>query len=138
MTTAKTQDSEDPKLKKLVRVYLKMKTKRDEISDAFKAQEKELAEQMDKVKAALLDYCNESGLEGARTTEGMFYRTASTNYYTNDWDAMGRFVVEHEVPQLLEKRLHQGNVKQFMEENPEVQLPGLVADAKYSITIRRK
>jgi len=138
MTTAKTQDSEDPKLKKLVRVYLKMKTKRDEISDAFKAQEKELAEQMDKVKAALLDYCNESGLEGARTTEGMFYRTASTNYYTNDWDAMGRFVVEHQVPQLLEKRLHQGNVKQFMEENPEVALPGLVADAKYSITIRRK
>ena len=52
MTTAKTQDSEDPKLKKLVRVYLKMKTKRDEISDAFKAQEKELAEQMDKVARA--------------------------------------------------------------------------------------
>jgi hypothetical protein len=51
---------------------------------------------------------------------------------------MGQFVVENNIPQLLEKRLHQGNVKQFMEENPEVVLPGLNVDSKYQISIRRK
>lgn len=138
MATKKAEDTEDPRLKKLIRVYLKMKAKRDEITEAFKVQEKELAEQMDKVKAALLDYCNETGLEGARTTEGVFWRTASTNYYTNDWESFHAFVVQHNVPQLLEKRLHQGNTKQFIEEHPDLPLPGLVPDSKYSITISKR
>ena len=100
MSTNKTEVVEDPKLKKLVRVYLKMKSKRDEITQAFKEEEKVLAEQMDKVKAALLDYCRENGVEGARTTDGLFYRTVSTTYSTNDWEAMGSFIVEHNLTQL--------------------------------------
>ncbi len=135
---AKTETVEDPVLKKLVRIYLKMKAKRDEITQKYKQEEGEVAEQMDKVKSALLDYCRENGVEGARTTDGLFYRTQSTMYSTNDWEAMGQFVVENNIPQLLEKRLHQGNVKQFLEENPEVILPGLNADSRYSISIRRK
>lgn len=138
MSTNKTEVVEDPKLKKLVRVYLKMKSKRDEITQAFKEEEKVLAEQMDKVKAALLDYCRENGVEGARTTDGLFYRTVSTTYSTNDWEAMGSFIVEHNLPQLLEKRLHQGNVKQFLEENPGTVLPGLNTDSRYQVSIRRK
>lgn len=138
MATTKTQETEDPQLKKLVRVYLKMKAKRDEITEKFKAEEKDIAEQMDTVKAALLDYCRENGVEGARTSDGLFYRTTTTSYWTNDWESMGSFIVEHNVPQLLEKRLHQGNVKQFMEEHPDLALPGLNADSKYTISIRRK
>ena len=42
MSTNKTEVVEDPKLKKLVRVYLKMKSKRDEITQAFKEEEKVL------------------------------------------------------------------------------------------------
>ena len=138
MATTKTQETEDPQLKKLVRVYLKMKLKRDEITEKFKAEEKAIADQMDTVKGALLDYCRENGVEGARTADGLFYRTTTTNYWTNDWESMGSFIVEHNVPQLLEKRLHQGNVKQFMEEHPDLALPGLNADSKYTISIRRK
>lgn len=135
---SKTETLEDPKLKKLVRVYLKMKTKRDEITQAYKEEEKILAEQMDKVKGALLDYCRENGVEGARTQDGLFYRTVSTMYSTNDWTSMGEFIVENNLPQLLEKRLHQGNVKQYLEENPDALLPGLNVDSRYQISIRRK
>lgn len=138
MPAKKTENVEDPKLKKLVRVYLKMKAKRDEITEAFKQEEKALAEQMDKVKGALLDYCKETGLEGARTTDGLFYRSVRTRYWTNDWDAMGKFVVEQNMPELYEKRLNQGNVKQFLEENPDTPLPGLNVDSEYQISIRRK
>jgi hypothetical protein len=51
---------------------------------------------------------------------------------------MGRFVVENNAPDLLEKRLHQGNVKQFIENNPDLVPPGLNVDSEYSITVRRK
>ena len=127
---------EDPQLKKLVRVFLKMKTARDALTETYKREERELSANMDKVKSALLDYCRENGVEGARTSDGMFYRTVYTTYSTNDWEAMGNFIVEHNLPQLLEKRLHQGNVKQFLEDNPDVILPSLNTDSRYQLSIR--
>jgi hypothetical protein len=138
MATEKTVETEDPKLTKLVRVYLKMKEKKDEIDNAYKEEVQTLADQMSKVKGALLDYCKEHGVEGARTKAGLFYRTTATNYWTNDWASMHEFVLEHKVPDLLEKRLHQGNVKQFLEEHPDVLPPGMNAETKYQISIRRK
>ena len=87
---------------KLVKVYLKMKQKRAEISATFTEQDEKIKAQMDKVKAALLEYCKENGLESVRTAEGLFYRTIRTNYWTNDWGSMGKFIVEHEAPELLE------------------------------------
>ena len=51
---------------------------------------------------------------------------------------MYHFVQEHEVPELLEKRLNQGNVKQFLEENPEVVPMGLNVDSEYLISVRKK
>lgn len=138
MPAKKTENVEDPRLKKLVRVYLKMKGERDLITQTFKDQDKVLETQMSKVKSALLDYCKDNGLEGARTSEGLFYRTTATRYWTNDWAAMGAFVVEHKLPELYEKRLNQGNVKQFLDENPDTPLPGLNVDSEYRISIRRK
>jgi len=40
--------------------------------------------------------------------------------------------------ELLEKRIHQTNMREFLEENPEVHPPGLNVDQEYEITIRRK
>lgn len=138
MSADKTTETEDPKLTKLVRVYLKMKEKNDELTAAYKEQTQQLSDQMALVKSALLEYCKEHGVEGARTKSGLFYRTTTTNYWTNDWAAMHNFVLEHQVPDLLEKRLHQGNMKQFLEEHPDVLPPGLNTETKYQISIRRK
>lgn len=134
----KTKEVNDPRLKKLVRVYLRMKAKKEEITEAFKTAEADIDKQMDTVKSALLDYCKEHGVEGARTTEGSFYRSVQSRYGTNDWAAFGAFAIEHNAVDLYEKRLHQGNVKTFLEENPDKALPGLVVDSKYTINIRRK
>lgn len=125
-------------VEKLVRVYLKMKQKRAELSAEFTKQDESIKEQMDQVKSALLTYCKDQNVESVRTAEGLFYRTTRTSYWTNDWESMGKFIVEHNVPELLEKRLHQTNVKQFLEENPDLLPPGLNVDSEYTITVRRK
>ena len=125
-------------VEKLVKVYLKMNAKLGELRAAYDAEEKALKEQMTKIKGALLDYCKEQNVESVRTAEGLFYRNVTTRYWTSDWEAMGKFVVEHDVPELFEKRLHQGNMKQFLEANPEVLPPGLNVDSEYTITVRRK
>jgi len=138
MATEKTVDAEDSQLAKLVRVYVKMKEKNDEIAAEYKEKAKDITDKMALIKGALLDYCCEHGVEGARTKSGLFYRTTTTNYWTNDWASMHEFVLEHKVPDLLEKRLHQGNMKQFLEDNPDVLPPGMNTETKYQISIRRK
>ena len=59
-------------------------------------------------------------------------------FWTSDWEAMSKFIVENEAVDLLEKRISQGNMRQFLEENPEQHPPGLNADNEYTITVRRK
>mgnify|MGYP003658883205 CR=1 FL=1 len=133
-----TEDALDIPVEKLVKVYLKMNAKMSEIKTAFDAEEKALKEKMVKVKSALLTYCKSQNIESVRTVEGLFYRGVTTRYWTSDWESMGKFVIEHNVPDLFEKRLHQGNMKQFLEANPELLPPGLNVDSEYTITVRKK
>jgi hypothetical protein len=128
----------DIPVEKLVRVYLKMNAVLLEKRAEFKQEEQTLKDQMVKVKSALLKYCKDNGLESVRTAEGLFYRTISTRYWTNDWESMGRFIVENKVPELFEKSLHQTNMRQYLEENPGVLPPGLNVDSEYAVTVRRK
>jgi len=131
-------DEQAVPVEKLVKVYLKMNARLGEIRAAYDAEEKALKAQMSQVKALLLNYCKVQNVESVKTTEGLFYRSVTTRYWTNDWESMGRFAVENDAPDLLEKRLHQGNVKQFIENNPDLVPPGLNVDSEYSITVRRK
>tara|TARA_R100001082_G_scaffold73131_1_gene41950 strand:- start:174 stop:575 length:402 start_codon:yes stop_codon:yes gene_type:complete len=131
--------SEDRKLaEKLTRVYLKIRDKKAQLSAEFKAAEDDLNQQLDQVKTALLGYCKEQGLESVKTSEGIFYRSVKTRYWTSDWEAMHQFVMEHNVPEFLEKRLNQTNVRTFLEENPETIPKGLNVDSEYIISVRKK
>ena len=125
-------------LDRLVSVYVKIRDKKNELAATFAEQEKELNGKLDTVKQALLEHCKATGTESVKTASGTFWRTQKKRFWTSDWDAMNRFIVENEAVDLLEKRIHQGNMKQFLEENPEVLPPGLNADSEYSITVRRK
>jgi len=69
---------------KLTRVYLKIRNKKADVSAEFKKQDDELTRQLDKVKGALLDYCKEQGVESVKTSEGLFYRSVKTRYWTSD------------------------------------------------------
>ena len=130
--------SDVPNAEKLTTVYLKIKDKRAELSADFKEKDAELVEQLDKVKRALLDYCEEQGVDSVRTSAGLFYRSAKTRYWTSDWSSMHDFVLEHKVPELLDKRVNQGNMKQFLEENSDLVPKGLNVDSEYVVSVRRK
>ena len=123
---------------KLTRVYLKIRNKKAEVSAEFKKQDDELTRQLDKVKGALLDYCKEQGVESVKTSEGLFYRSVKTRYWTSDWESMHKFILEHDVPEFFEKRLNQTCVRQFLEENPDTVPKELNTDSEYVISVRKK
>ncbi len=119
---------------RLIRMYIKMREARKELD----AQVNAIEEQMDVVKSGILDICNETNVSSLRTPSGRVVRTVKTFYTTSDWDSMHSFMKEHDVMGLLERRIHQSNMKTFLEENPDVLPPGLNADSRYDLTVYRK
>lgn len=130
--TEKTIDAD-----KLVKVYIKMRDAKSHMVAEHEAKVLDLEEKMALIEHELLDICKATGQDGGKTSHGSFTRTVKTRYWTNDWDAMYRFIKEHDAVELLERRVAQLNMKTFLQENPGLLPEGLNVDSKYSITVRR-
>jgi hypothetical protein len=72
-----------------------------------------------------------------QTPAGTLSRRVSERFWTTDWGAMNECIIKHEAPFLLEHRIHNGNMRTFLEENPEAYPAGLQLDRKYVIVVRR-
>ena len=123
---------------KLTRAYIKIRERRAELSKEFKDEDGALSTQLDKIKQALLSHCKEHAVDSVRTSEGLFYRSVKQRCWTSDWESMNAFIMEHDVPHFYEKRLNQTNVKQFLEENPDLVPRGLNVDSEYTVSVRKK
>ena len=123
----------DVSLDQLVGVYVKMYAKKETLD----AELKDLEQKMRRVKIAISDEMRETGMETIKTKAGLVYRTVKTTYGTSDWESMHKFILEHKMPELLERRISQTTMKQLLEENPDLMPPGLNTDSRYAVTIRR-
>jgi len=123
---------------KLVRVYIKMREKREALTREYDTAYEAISEKMRLVKNELLDQMRSANVESIRTTEGLVYRTVNKKYWTSDWDNFYSFIMEHNIPQVLERRVHQNNLKEFLENNPDLLPPGMNVDSEYSVTVQRR
>ena len=121
---------------KLVQVYIKMRDKRSEIKTEYEAKDRAIEEQMKLVESALLKMCKETGADGIKTTHGTATRTIRERIWAADWDAFKEFVRKYDAVDLLEKRVHQGNFREWADKHPDVVAPVNI-DRAYAITIRR-
>ena len=128
----------DSSIDKIVAVYIKIRNAKEELTREYDAKVADLDEQMQMLKHKLLEISKESGVTSFKTDHGTAYRTIKNRYWTNDWESFYGFMLEHGAMELLEKRIHQTNMREFLEDHPEVHPPGLNVDQEYEITIRRK
>ena len=122
---------------KLAEVYIKIRDKRAELKEQYEAQDEDLKAQQELIAEQMLEICRENNADSIKTPAGTIIRKVDTRYWTTDWDSMYQFIQEHDAYPLLEKRLHQTNLKQFLEENPNLLPAGLQADSKYTVVVRR-
>lgn len=130
--------SDQPQADRLVKAYVKMRDKRAEILRAYEEEDGKIETQMDMISAELMRMCKEIGADSIRTEFGNVYRTVRTRYETTDWDNMYKFIMEHDIPQVLERRISVTNMKQFLDENPTLMPVGMNVNNKYTVTVRRK
>jgi hypothetical protein len=122
---------------KLVTVFIKMRDAKTKLMREAEEKAAEIQTQMDAVEQALLEICKQTGQDGGRTTHGSFTRSIKTRYETTNWPKMYEFIKAQDLPQLLEQRIHQTNMKQFLQENPDLLPEGLNVNSRYAVTVRR-
>lgn len=123
---------------KVVEAYLAVRNERERILREYEAQDAKLKDDLKKIEAVLLDVCNTINADSIKTSLGTVMRKLNERYFCSDWDNFRKFVLENEAVELFEKRIHQGNFKQFMETHEGDGLPpGVNVMREYGIVVRK-
>lgn len=122
---------------KLAKVYIKMRDKLQELQREYEEKEADIRAQMEIIEQKLLDICKDTGADSIKTPFGTVMKSTKTRFWPSDWAAMYDFIRQHDAYDLLERRVHQTNMKTWLEDNPGLLPQGLNAETRYSVTVRR-
>ena len=128
-----TEVEEEVTLNRLVTIHSKIKSRIESLDSQIAA----LEEQRTEVRMAIKDRMKAQGLKTDNTDSGTVSLITKTRYNTQDWDSFKQFILEHEVVELLEKRIAQSNMATFLEENPGVVPPGLNSVTEFDIRVTK-
>tara|TARA_R100001163_G_C5061808_1_gene198749 strand:- start:1865 stop:2299 length:435 start_codon:yes stop_codon:yes gene_type:complete len=126
-----------PSAESLAITYMKIRQAREEAAKEFDEKDQVLKEQQEVIKKSILELFKTIGADSVKTKHGTISRGTKVRYYATDWDGVQKHIVDNNMPELLEKRLHQGNMKQLAEDNPELLPKGINTTSEYTVTVRR-
>jgi hypothetical protein len=126
-------DAED-----LAAAYLSVRDERDRLAKEYENNDKQLKEQQDVIKSALLELCNSVNADSIKTGAGLVMRQLKERFYPSEWDSFRDFIVTHGLVDLLERRVHQKNFKSYMDDHKGEGLPpGVNVMKEFDIVVRR-
>ena len=122
---------------KLARIYRKIKAEIDELTKDYDTKVETLKAKQDTLKFAMKDQMKALGVKSVNTTFGTVSMVQKTRYSTQDWDSFKQFIVANDAVDLLEKRIAQTNMAQYLAENPGSVPPGLNAFSDFEIRVTK-
>lgn len=124
-------------LDKLAKVYRKMSTEVQKLTQDYDNAVAAIKAQQDTIKSAIKDEMLRLGVKSVRTDGGTISLSTKTRYSTDDWDAFKEFIKENDALELLEKRISQSNMATFLDENPGKVPAGLNSFTEYTVSVRK-
>jgi hypothetical protein len=122
----------------LVEAYLLIRSERDKLRNEYELADARLKEDMTKLEAVMLDICNSVNADNIKTRHGTVMRKLNERFFCQDWDHFYKFVLDNEAVQLLERRIHQSNFREFLKENESDGLPpGVNVMREYGVSVRK-
>lgn len=118
---------------KLVAIHRKMEAAMAE----YQTKIDEIEEQRQEVRNTILEMMKEQKLESVRTDHGTVTKGVKDRYWSNDWAALSQYIVEHGAIGLLQQRIHETNMREWIAAHPNDFPPSLNVDREYGITIRK-
>jgi hypothetical protein len=125
-----SQDAE-----KLVKIYRKIRSAREDATAAHKKQHESLTTQMESVSRMLMDLMDKQNVLGMKTAYGNVSKVVKQRFWNTDWESFNTFVKEHDLLDLYEKRIAQKNMAEWIEKNPGQIPPGLQIDRSYDVLV---
>lgn len=121
-----------------VEAYLLIRSERDKLLREYEAADAKLKEDMAKLEAVMLEMCNAVNADSIKTKHGTVMRKLNESFFCQDWENFYKFVLDAEAVQLLERRIHQSNFKQFLSETAMDGLPpGVNVMREYGVSVRK-
>lgn len=125
-------------LEELVVDYIEIRNQREMLLADYELKDNELKEALKNIEAEMLVVCNATNADSIKTQHGTVIRKLNERFYCNDWDNFRKFVLDNQAVELLERRIHQGNFKEFMTERQNDGLPpGVNVMREFGITVRK-
>ncbi len=125
-------------LDELVKIYLTIRNEREKLKSGWEVADGALEQEMKLLEQSMLTVCNDTNASSIRTESGTVIRSLKERFTTNDWDNFKKFVLDNEAIDLLERRIHQGNFKEFMAEHQGEGLPpGVNVMKEFTIVVRK-
>ena len=121
----------------LAEKYIKLRDARKKLKELYEAKDALLETEMNDISGNLLELCKEQDASSIKTTGGTIIRSITTQYDPGDWDAVYEVVKKYNAPYLLQKRIHNGAMKEFLDQHPEAFPVGMNVNNRYTITVRR-
>jgi hypothetical protein len=125
-------------VEELVEVYLTIRGERERIQREYEDIDKSLKADLSDLEQLMLGICNEVGADSIKTSLGTVMRSVKERAVCGDWDSFKGFIQERGLVDLLEKRIHQGNFKEFMEQHVDAGLPpGVNLMREFAVSVRK-
>lgn len=125
-------------VEELVDAYLNIRNARTELQQKYDDEDAVLKKDMLHLEQAMLGLCQEIGADSVKTKHGTIIRKVNERFYCTDWLNFSEFVLQNNAVDLFERRLHQGNFRQFLEEHKDDGLPpGVNVMREYGVSVRR-
>ena len=125
--------SNDITLDHLVSVDRKMTAKMSELQKQLDGVETD----RETVRETIASMMKEQGVESVRTKHGTVSRTLKERYWATDWTVLYQYILEHGAIELLEKRVSQTNMREWIETHRDDFPPALNIDRSYTISVRK-
>lgn len=130
--------SNEIELDKLVDAYLTIRGEREKLSRQYDEQDAQLREQQDKLEAVMLDRCNTLKADTVRTEKGTIIKNLREKFVCGDWDGFKRFVLDNQAIELLQQRISDTNLREYLSTREGEGLPpGISTMREYRVTVRK-
>jgi len=128
----------DNSMDELSAKYIELRTEREQLKHNYETEDAKFEEKMDELESKMLSIMNSADASSISTSNAVVMRKVTSRYNPTNWDAVYEMIARHKAFGVLHKRVHDTNMRQFLEEHPDEYPAGLNVDRSYQVVVRRK
>lgn len=105
-----------PTVDEVVATYVKLRDKKQALEAAAKEKTKDIAAQLDKMEAWLIEQAQAQGVTSFKTAHGTAFLATTDFASVGNWDEVLKFIRKHETYEMLERRVSKKAVRSYIDE----------------------